>query len=548
MKHDDTAPGKRWWQEGVIYQIYPRSFADANGDGVGDLRGIIDHLDYLNDGTPQSLGIDAIWLSPIYPSPGYDFGYDVSDYHDIDPLFGSMQDFDELVRQAHKRGIRIVLDLVLNHTSHLHPWFIESRASRDNPRRDWYIWRDGRASKKQPNNWQSVFGGPAWTWDETTGQYYLHSFLPEQPDLNWRNPQVEQTLLDTLRFWLDRGVDGFRLDVADRYFKDERLRDNPPKPGLRAYDRQHRLYNIHRPETHQALKTMRRLLDEYPERMMVGEVESEQALSYYGDGSDELHLSFNFELVHSPWLARRFQKVIDTWEQTLPPAAWPCWTFSNHDVTRHYSRHAAGAHTDARARVAAALLLTLRGTPFLYYGEEIGMRQGRIPRQKIVDPPGRRYWPFYRGRDGCRTPMQWANSPNAGFGPVSVGQTWLPINEDYVTVNVAAQSTDPGSLLSFYRRLIGLRKNTPALQHGDYTPLLERPAQALAYLRQTESQTVLVLLNLCGRSVRLHLEQKTSLPAQTWQTLFDTGGWPSRLKLGDTVTLAPHQITILEAI
>lgn len=542
-----SSDNRLWWQDGVIYQIYPRSFADANGDGVGDLRGIIAHLDYLNDGTPDSLGVDAIWLSPIYPSPAFDFGYDVSDYCAIDPLFGTMDDFDELLREAHRRGIRVIMDLVLNHTSHRHPWFVESRASRDNPRRDWYIWRDGRTSRRPPNNWQSVFGGPAWTWDEATGQYYLHSFLPEQPDLNWRNPQVRQALLDVVRFWLDRDVDGFRLDVCDRYYKDEQLRDNPFKPGLRAYDRQRRLYNIHQPETHEALKTMRLLLDEYPERMAVGEVEQDKALRYYGDSSDELNLVFNFAFLGCPWRAGCFHGVIAAWEEALSPGDWPCWTLSNHDVTRHYSRYAAGPQTESRARVAAALLLTLRGTPFLYYGEEIGMRQGRLRRSQILDPPGRRYWPLYKGRDGTRTPMQWGDTPVAGFSSGQSLKPWLPVNSDYPRVNVAAQRADPGSLLTFYRQLVWLRKRTPALRHGDYRPLLARPTDALAFLRQTGSQTVLVLLNFSHHTTHLALDAGPPLPAASWQTLFDTGGWPSQVTLATPLTLSPHQVTILQA-
>jgi alpha-glucosidase len=299
-------PDYLWWREGVIYQIYPRSFADSNGDGVGDLPGIIAHLDYLNDGTPNSLGVDAIWLSPIYPSPLCDFGYDVANYHDIDPLFGTLADFDCLLAEAHKRGIRVIMDWVMNHTSNQHPWFVESRSSRANPKRDWYIWRDssphvrGEAGRGVPNNWQSVFGGPAWTWDEATGQYYLHLFLPQQPDLNWRHPQVHQAVFDELRFWLDRGVDGFRLDVADAYYKDARLRDNPRRLGLRPYDRQQHLYDWNQPETHEMLQEFRRLLDQYPERMAVGEVGQGQAASYYGNGSNELHLAFNFAFLSCP--------------------------------------------------------------------------------------------------------------------------------------------------------------------------------------------------------------------------------------------------------
>ncbi|MBM3135031.1 MAG: DUF3459 domain-containing protein [Chloroflexi bacterium] len=518
-------PDYLWWRDGVIYQIYPRSFADSTGDGVGDLPGITAHLDYLNDGTPNSLGVDAIWLSPIYPSPMRDFGYDVANYHDIDPLFGTLADFDRLLAEAHKRGIRVIMDWVMNHTSDQHPWFRESRASRDNPKRDWYIWRaptplpssprlqgEGQV-RGVPNNWQSVFGGPAWTWDEATGQYYLHLFLPQQPDLNWRNPQVHDAIFNELRFWLDRGVDGFRLDVADAYYKDAQLRDNPRRLGLRAYDRQQHIYDWNQPETHEMLQEFRRLLDQYPERMAVGEVGQWHAASYYGSGSDELHLAFNFAFLECPWSAPAFQRVIEAWDKAVPPAGWPCYVLSNHDQTRHISRYAAGRCTEARAKVAATMLLTLRGTPFLYYGEELGLREGRIPRAEIVDPPGKRYWPLYKGRDGCRTPMPWNDQPNAGF---TAGRPWLRVNPDYRQVNVAAESQNPDSLLHFYRRLIRLRKTSPALRRGSYRPLIPRPTGCLAYLRETAEQTVLVGLNFRRRPGTI------PLPPGEWRVLLSS--------------------------
>jgi len=526
-----------WWREGVIYQIYPRSFADSNGDGVGDLPGIIAHLDYLNDGTPNSLGVDAIWLSPVYPSPMRDFGYDVANYHDIDPVFGTLEDFDRLLAEAHKRGIRVIMDWVMNHTSDQHPWFLESRSSRDNPKRDWYIWRD------RANNWQSVFGGPAWTWDEITSQYYLHLFLPEQPDLNWRNPEVRQALFAEARFWLDRGVDGFRLDVADAYFKDAQFRDNPfHLGGLRAYERQKHVYDRNQPETHQALKEFRKLVDQYPERMLVGEVSKETAASFYGNGADELHLAFNFAFLHCPWDARAFHRTIEAWERALPPGAWPCYVLSNHDVPRHYSRYALGRFSEARAKVAAAMLLTLRGTPFLYYGEEIGMRQGRIPHAEILDPPGKRYWHFYKGRDGCRTPMQWNDGPNAGF---TTGRPWLRINPDYRQVNVAVESHDPNSVLSFYRRLIWLRKVTPALRRGSYRALIEHPVGQLAYLRQTEDQAVLVCLNFFSRPAVV--EPGHGLPTTRWRVLLSSVPREERVH-GPRVELAPYEACVLEAV
>jgi alpha-glucosidase len=554
-----------WWRDGVIYQIYPRSFADANGDGVGDLRGIIEHLDYLNDGSatlttggsamltnrdiPSFLGIDAIWLSPIYPSPMVDFGYDVSDYCNVDPVFGTLDDLDELVAEAHRRNIRIIMDMVTNHTSDQHPWFLESRASRDNPRRDWYIWRDPAADGGPPNNWQSVFGGRAWTWDETSGQYYLHSFLKEQPDLNWRNPQVKAAIFDILRFWLDRGVDGFRLDVFNLYFKDDQFRSNPSRPGLRAYDRQWHVYDKDRPEMHDLLREMRQLLDSYSERVSLGETFSdhlaEMAAAYYGQHNDELPLAFNFDFTRSAWNARSFQQKIERWEALLPPGAWPNYVLSNHDLVRHYTRYGAGPQSQARAKVAAAMLLTLRGTPVLYYGEEIGMRNGRIPRSRILDPVGRRYWPFHKGRDGCRTPMQWDSSPNAGFSPAEAAQPWLPINPDYREVNVAGQRDDPGSIFSFYRRLIRLRKTEIALRRGSYRSILEQPTDVLAFLRETPEQTVLVFLNFSHRPV--HLTSDVPLPAIHWRVLLSTGGWGNQVTLEGSVTLSPYEVSILEA-
>ena len=533
-----------WWRDGVIYQIYPRSFADSNGDGIGDLPGIIQHLDYLNSGTANSLGVDAIWLSPVYPSPMHDFGYDVSNYHDIHPDFGTLEDFDRLVEEAHKRGIRIVMDWVMNHSSHEHSWFVESRSSRDNPKRDWYIWRDGRGRGRPPNNWQSVFGGPAWTWDETTGQHYLHIFLSEQPDLNWRNPEIHEAVFAELRFWLDRGVDGFRLDVADLYYKDAELRDNPFRLGLRARDRQQHIYDGNQAETHGVIRDLRKLLDQYPERMAVGEVNQIQAMQYYGSGNDEFHLNFNFEFLRQSCDPRGFHRMVRKWETGLPPGAWPCYVLSNHDVTRHYSRYAAGRWSDARAKVAAAMLLTLRGTPFLYYGEEIGMRQGSIPRAEIQDPPGKRYWPLYKGRDGCRTPMQWSDQPNAGF---TTGKPWLRVSPDYPRVNVAAESQDPNSVLNFYQRLIWLRKATPALQRGSYEALIERPVGQLAYVRQTEDQTVLVCLNFFSRPATVGLDP-AHLPAREWKVLLSSVRANGETVRGPQVELAPYEACILGGV
>jgi alpha-glucosidase len=562
-----------WWRDGVIYQIYPRSFADSNGDGVGDLPGIISKLDYLRD-----LGVDGIWLSPIYPSPMKDFGYDVADYGNVDPVFGTLADFDDLLRQAHAREIRVVMDMVMNHTSDEHPWFVESRSSRDNPRRDWYIWRPPKATAEDaetaeqspndsassalsamknsllnslgrrgegggrlPNNWASVFGGSAWEYDERTGQYYLHIFLPGQPDLNWRNPEVKQALFDACRFWLDRGVDGFRLDVAHMLVKHRDLPDNPPKFGLRQFDRQHHFYHENLPETHAIWKEFRRLLDSYPERMAVAEVNPDVAHDYYGDGDDELHLAFNFSLMGLPWNPRAIQRAIVEYETRLPQGAWPCWAIGNHDTARHISRWGSGAVGDARARVAATLLLTLRGTPFLYYGEEIGMRQANIPRAEIVDPPGQRYWPFHKGRDGCRTPMQWDGSPDAGFGSA---KPWMRLSRDVDRINVERQRADPGSLLNTYRRLLALRKATPALRRGTYRPLIERPSDAMMYLREYDRQQVLVCLNFASRPAGVDLGAAGD---GEWKVLLSSVTRSGEgMKVGGEVTLYANEALVVE--
>jgi alpha-glucosidase len=519
-----------WWRDGIIYQIYPRSFADANNDGIGDLPGITSKLDYLN-----WLGVEAIWLSPIYPSPMADFGYDVSNYHDVDPVFGSLADFDRLVSEAHARDIRIVMDMVMNHTSDQHPWFVESRSSRDNLRRDWYIWRDPN-NGKEPNNWEAIFGGKAWKYDERTGQYYLHLFTPEQPDLNWRNPQVKEALFNECRFWLDRGVDGFRLDVAHGLVKPIDLPNNPIKLGLRSYDRQDHAQHWNRPETHTIWKEFRQLLNQYPERMAVGEVEADFAATYYGRGDDELHLAFNFALMRCSWDARAFYKVIVDWESKLPAGAWPCWVLNNHDNPRSITRYASGLVTDARAKVAATMLLTLRGTPFLYYGEEIGMHDGKIPRDEIVDPPGRKYWPFDRGRDGCRTPMLWNAASNAGFSTV---KPWLRVNPDYATRNVEAERHDPQSLLNYYRALIALRRESPALRCGTFRAL-NRPIDVFVYERESNGQRLLIALNFFARPAMLPLDS-------AWQLRLSSVNRPMAA-FAFPMQLLPNEAIILEKL
>jgi len=491
-----------WWQRAVIYQIYPWSFQDSNGDGIGDLPGITSRLDYLNDGTPYSLGVDAIWLSPIYPSPMKDFGYDVSDYCGIDPRFGTLAEFDRLIEEAHRRGIRILMDLVLNHTSDQHPWFQESRASRHSPKRDWYVWADPGPNRRRPSNWAAVFGGSAWEWDRATQQYYLHSFLKEQPDLNWSHPDVQKAMHEVVRFWLDRGVDGFRLDAINWIGKDVTWTNNPRKNfALRSYLRQLHRYDRDQPLTHEVLRLLRTWTNEYPHAVMVGEASSDTPggpAAFYGKGTNELHMVFNFLLLRSRWYPQRFRELIQKWDGAVPAGGWPTQVLSNHDNSRHCSRYGRGVDAETaarRARGAALLLLTLRGTPFLYYGEEIGMQDVRLRYRQLRDPYTRRYWPFLRGRDPARTPMQWDGSPQAGF---TTGDPWLPLSADAMTTNVAAEAGDPTSLLALYRTLIWIRRTSAALSLGTYREVTGGPLSCLVYLREaccTSKERLLVAVN-----------------------------------------------------
>lgn len=483
-----------WWKQGIIYQIYPRSFQDSNDDGVGDLPGITSRLDYL-----QWLGIDAIWLSPIFPSPMADFGYDVADYCDIHPLFGTLADFDKLLAEAHTRGIKLLLDLVPNHTSSEHRWFLEARSSRDNPRRDWYIWRDAKPDGSPPNNWTSAFGGSAWEWDAATGQYYLHSFLKEQPDLNYRNPEVIAAMQDVIRFWFDRGVDGFRVDVIDWMIKDAEFRDEP--------DPYNRVYSAFRPEVHDIIRQFRRVFDEYPDRVMVGEVNYFGTPAYlaglYGskteNGGDMLHLPFNFRLILTPWFAADVREAVEIYEAALPEHGWPNYVLGNHDQARLASRIGL-----EEARMAAMLLLTLRGTPFIYYGEEIGMENVSIPQEAVQDPYGINVPGM--SRDPERTPMQWDDSQNAGF---SAGrQTWLPVAANYKTINVEKQRDETRSMLALYRRLIAYRRESAALRLGDYRSVTGEgiPSDCYVYLRIYAGQRVCIALNLGVRERELDIK------------------------------------------
>jgi alpha-glucosidase len=492
-QHGPQSEQHEWWQTGVIYQIYPRSFADSNGDGVGDLRGILRRLDYV-----QWLGVDAIWLSPIYPSPMKDFGYDISDYCDIHPLFGSLADFDTLVAEAHRRGLRVIVDFVPNHTSDQHPWFAESRSSRTSPKRDWYIWRDPAPGGGPPNNWLSNFGGPAWRFDEHTGQYYYHAFLKEQPDLNWRNPRLRAAMHDVLRFWLERGVDGFRVDVIWHIAKDDQFRDNPRNPEYQPGQNPHHevisTYEADRPEVHDIIAEMRQVLDAYPQRMMVGEVylPVERLVAYYGDGGGGVHMPFNFQLVTLKWNAHTIASAVEAYEEALPVYGWPNWVLGNHDNKRIASRVGR-----AQARVAAMLLLTLRGTPTMYYGDEIAMHDVPIPPDRVQDPFEKNVPGLGLGRDPERTPMQWDAGPNAGFAPASA-RPWLPLAEDFPQINVAAQKDDRRSILALCRRLIALRRAEPAFACGSYHPVPIHHAlpDVMAYRRRHGGREFLVALNL----------------------------------------------------
>ena len=520
-----------WWRDGVIYQIYPRSFSDSNNDGLGDLPGITARLDYL-----VQLGINAIWLSPFYPTPDADFGYDISDHTQVDARFGSMQDFDNLLEQAHARGIRIVLDLVLNHTSDKHPWFVESRSSLTNPKRNWYLW------KEEKNNWQAVFGGSGWTYDDTTSQYFYHMFLPEQPDLNWHNLEVRKAQLDVVRFWLERGVDGFRLDVFNVYFKDADFKDNPVKIGVRSFDRQVHLHDTNQPEMYPLLEELRSILDTYPHRYSVGETfmaSAEKAASYVGDHL--LHAAFSFDFTKSdlffPWKPDWVLKKVLLREKIFKDNLWPTTVMSNHDLPRAASRY---SHTeeDIQSRFAMTLLMTLRGTPFLYYGEEIGMRDLKLKHSEIMDPPGKRFWPFYKGRDGCRGPMQWDDSAYSGF---SGAKPWLPVHPDHYDRNVSRQDQNPASMLNFTRKLIDLRKHHPALRYGSFSPLDINSRHALAYLRQVPGQTILVAMNFSRRKIKVNFD--ADLSKHEWKTLLPESGI-TPIENG-TLELAPYLICIL---
>lgn len=523
-----------WWKRAVVYHVYVRSLQDTDGDGVGDLKGVEQRLDYL-----AWLGVDVIWLSPIHPSPLADFGYDVSDYRGIDPRLGALEDFDGLIAAAHARGLRLILDFVPNHTSDQHPWFLESRASRSSDKRDWYIWRDPAPDGGPPNNWLSNFGGSSWQWDAATGQYYLHAFLKQQPDLNWRHPQVREAMFDVLRFWLERGVDGFRIDVLWHIVKAEGLPDNPPNPAWRPpMGDEHRLLqrnSADQPEVHDIAAQMRRLVERYPgERLLIGEIylPVERLVRYYGSTKAlEVHLPFNFQLIGAPWDARALHRMIASYEAALPPNAWPNWVLGNHDRARIAARVG-----EAQARVAAMLLLTLRGVPTLYYGDELGIGRVDIPADRVLDPwelnePGRGL-----GRDPMRTPMAWDGSPHAGF---SSGEPWLPLHQDWRTRNVARQAVTPGSVLTLYRRLLTLRREYDCLAGGDLM-LLAPHGHILAYTRSLGDARLLIALNISSTAETLPLPDWAQGGAVIASTLGDAPA-----PAADSLALRPDEGVVI---
>jgi alpha-glucosidase len=493
-----------WLRDGVIYQIYPRSFRDMDGDGVGDLKGVIEKLGYV-----ASLGVDAIWLSPFFRSPMKDYGYDVSDYRDVDPLFGSLQDADALIARAHELGLKVIIDQVWSHSSDQHPWFAESRASRGNAKADWYVWSDARPDGSPPNNWQAMFGGPSWTWDSRRRQYYLHNFLPEQPDLNVRNPAVQDALLDVARFWLERGVDGFRLDVVNFWMHDAELRDNPSlslqRPPARPHQFQRHLHDRTQPETLQFVAKLRALLNQHG-AVAVGEIEDEEPLKVqrdYTDGPDRLHTAYSFTFLRARAMTPAL--VLDTMAQWESARGWPSWSFSNHDVVRFPTRLANGE--PQCVKLMLALLLSLRGTPFLYQGDELGLPHADIPFERLRDPEAIAFWPSGVGRDGARTPMPWIRDAHmAGF--TNAADAWLPLDASHRALAVDAQHNDLNSVLAFTREMIALRRGSAALREGEFVAL-DAPEPVLAFERRADGQRLLCLFNLGPEPIRRPLPAGT---------------------------------------
>ena len=532
-----------WWKHAVFYELYPRSFADSDNNGLGDINGITSKLDYL-----KQLGVDAIWITPCYPSPQVDFGYDVSDYENIDPQYGTLADFDRLVSEGQKRGIRIIMDFVMNHTSDRHPWFIDSKSSKTAARRDWYMWREGKGPQQPPNNWISTFGGSAWKWDPTTSQFYYHYFYAEQPDLNWRNPAVKQAMFDTTRFWYKRGVAGFRLDAVDTLYEDPQLKDNPIKPGRNKYGDpiDERINNTKLPEVHDTLRELRGVADEY-NAVLIGETWTDnidELKTYYGGHGNELHMPMDFMFTEVNKLSpSEFRRQINAIQSS---GGWPVFVLSNHDIRRSYERYGDGIHNDQIAKLMAALYLTLRGTPIMYYGEELGMQNNDPKRREDVkDPIGKLGWPKDKGRDGERTPMQWNNTANAGF---SKAKPWLPVTPTYRTHNVTDEDKDPDSILNFYRRVLALRHQHPALLDGDYTGLNEEDPNVLAYLRRAQGKNLIVVLNMSAKpqSIHLNVAQQNIASSSPLKPLITTGHGVNTQTMSGPLNLEPFGVFIAE--
>ncbi|BFM50229.1 alpha-glucosidase family protein [Marinomonas sp. THO17] len=492
-----------WWKGGIIYQIYPRSFMDANGDGVGDLVGITSKLDYV-----ASLGVDAIWLSPIFTSPMKDFGYDVSDYCDIDPMFGSLEDFKKLVNRAHELDLKVMIDQVISHSSDVHPWFEESRQDKSNPKADWYVWADPKPDGSPPNNWLSIFGGSAWKWDSRRLQYYLHNFLESQPDMNFHNPEVRKAHLDNMRFWLELGVDGFRLDTVNFYFHSEGLEDNPPvlpgepktkgAPEDNPYTYQRHVYDLSRPENLAFLQELRALMDEFPGSTTVGEIGDDfplNRMAEYTSGGDKLHMAYTFDLLNKPHSPAYIRDVLKNM-QDIVGDGWPCWAVSNHDVERSRTRWGANEDAEAYPLIVTALISSIRGSVCLYQGEELGLPEADVPYDRIQDPYGFPLWPVFKGRDGCRTPMVWENKAQGGF---SVVEPWLPVDSDHLPLSVAEQEAKPDSLLQKMRRFIKWRQQQPALVNGELEQIDVANEDLIAFVRDYQEDSLLVVLNLTGK-------------------------------------------------
>lgn len=532
-----------WWRGAVIYQIYPRSYADSNNDGIGDLAGIIDKLDYV-----ASLNVDAIWLSPFFKSPMKDYGYDVSDYRDVDPLFGNIDEFKQLTDKAHRLGIKIIIDQVLSHSSDQHEWFKESRLDRSNAKADWYVWADPKPDGTVPNNWLSVFGGSAWSWDARRAQYYLHNFLESQPDLNFHNEAVQQQLLDDVEFWLKLGVDGIRLDACNFYFHDQQLRNNPPVPadaaqtkgvtGANPYSMQRHIYDICQPENLKFHQRLRQLFNRYPGSCSLGEIGADNALEVmaeYTDGGDKLFMAYTFDLLTTDYSCADIRKVVSEVESTLIDG-WPCWSFCNHDVTRAISRlakNADGSHSPEQAVMLLALLTSLRGSSCVYQGEELMLPEADIPFERIQDPYGIPFWPEFKGRDGCRTPMPWqADKVQAGFSEV---EPWLPMPAEHLPLARDRQENNPNSALNKWRHFLNFRKQQPALVQGDFEWLMDADAeQVLVFKRQIDQQVLLVAVNISADSKTI------TLPSQYSDiTVLDNSGFTGRYQAAQQQLILP---------